>query len=47
MRVVVADGAVLAREQLAALLDRAGVTVLACVGPAEELLSSYERGRTR
>ena len=45
MRVVVADGAVLAREQLAALLDRAGVTVPACVGTAEELLRAIPASR--
>ncbi len=37
MRVVVADGARLPREELAALLDRAGLTVLAGAGAAAEL----------
>lgn len=37
MRVLVADGAVLARDELAALLGRAGLTVLACAGTAAEL----------
>lgn len=37
MRVVVAAGPALGREELAALLARAGFAVLACVGAAEEL----------
>lgn len=37
MRVVVAAGPALAREELAALLARAGFTVLACVGTAGAL----------
>ena len=45
MRVVVADGAVLAREELAALLDRHGLDVPACPGTAAELTRDLARHR--
>lgn len=45
MRVVVADGAGLAREQLAALLARAGMTVPVCVGTAADLVRAIPQHR--
>lgn len=43
MRVVIAEDSVLLREGLDRLLERAGFTVQAAVGTAEELLSELER----
>ncbi len=45
MRVVVADDAALVREGVAAILERAGFTVVARAADAEELLAAVERER--